>query len=544
MAEEHAPSYYLEEAPELVGEDHWNFLGTDDFGPDVAYDEDFDFGADEGLAKVEDTESKDPDPKATNEMSKEQPPSFYGEPGLELVGEDHWGFLGIDGFDPNVAYDEDFDFGTDEGPAKVEPTVSKDPDPKAIDREGTQEVVGVARQEEVSQDDGSSQVVTEPTSNIVDKAMPQGSVGAQEEISKPARDSERSQVVTAPTVTDNKGPSQRGSCPIVASQPSKDKRQTPEANAPSVESVYNSAVIPQDTLYGTTIPAQQHLDRNPRQKAVSPEKSLSHGRLQDSQLDSGTQSRVDNDQSWQTHEETFGSQNDLGNNDQQQFPFDFNNEDWRKYADQMANEDLPDMAETGVQNEQRIPDPLENEKHRDGKVHAQEHGRPVIHKPYSQRNVDKSPEHTRPPIYSGQRLAAQTPALDSGCGTASVSRGPLQQPVSARAYQSGNTAGRSGPRFVQGAPRAMNPAAKPQADDHDAAIDEAKSDDSDEEDEDEENVPNEVAFETFEENDPLIETPEDAPKKGWGRIGKRNGHEVWFNPKTSKWRKLYTLCLF
>ena len=200
------------------------------------------------------------------------------------------------------------------------------------------------------------------------------------------------------------------------------------------------------------------------------------------------------------------------------------------------------MAGTGVQNEQRIPDPLENEKHRDSKVHAQEHGRPVIHEPYSQRNVDKSPEHIRPPIYSRQRLAAQTPALDSGCGTASVARGLLQQPVPARAYQSGITAGRSDPRVVQGAPRAINPAAKPQADDHDAAIDEAKSDDSDEEDE--ENVPNEVAFETFEENDPLIETPEDAPKKGWGRIGKRNGHEVWFNPKTSKWRKLYTLCLF
>ena len=204
MAEEHAPSYYLEEAPELVGEDHWNFLGTDDFGPDVAYDEDFDFGADEGLAKVEDTESKDPDPKATNEISEEQPPSFNKEPGLELVGEDHWDFLGINGFDPNVAYDEDFDFGTDEGSANVEPTASQDPDPKAIDREGTKEVVRVAREEEVSQDGGSSQVVTEPTSNDVDKAIPEESVGAHEDISQPARDSEPSPAVT-PVLTGEVG---------------------------------------------------------------------------------------------------------------------------------------------------------------------------------------------------------------------------------------------------------------------------------------------------------------------------------------------------
>ena len=541
MAEEHAPSYYLQEGPELVGEDHWNFLGTDDFGADVAYDEDFDFGADENLAKVEDTDPKDSDPKVTNELSEEQPPSFYVEPGLELVGEDHWDFLGINGFDPHLAYDEDFDFGTDENPTNVEPTTSKGPDPKAIDREGTQEVVGVAREDEVSQDDGSFQVVMEPTSNDVDKAIPEESPGAHEDISQPARDSERSQVVTAPTVTVSKGPSQPDSCPIVASQPSKDNRQKPKANTTSVESVYNRAVIPQDTLHGTKIPAQQHRDRNPRQKAVSPETSSTHGRLQDSQLDSGTQSRVEKDQFWKDQEEIFNSYNNPGNDNEMQFPFDFNNDDWSKYADQVANEDLPEMAGTGVQDDQRITDPLENEERIAGGDHAQKYDSPMYHEPQSQENFDNSSEYTRPHIYSRQRLAAKTPALKSGSDTASVSREHLQQPVPARAYQSGNTVGRSGPSVVQGASRAMEPAAKPQVDSHHAAIDEAKSDDSDEEDE--EDVPDEVAFETFEENDPLIETPEDAPKKGWGRIGKRNGHEVWFNPKTSKWRKLYTLRL-
>lgn len=47
--------------------------------------------------------------------------------------------------------------------------------------------------------------------------------------------------------------------------------------------------------------------------------------------------------------------------------------------------------------------------------------------------------------------------------------------------------------------------------------------------------PSEVEFETYEENDPHIE--KDPPRKEWGRTGRRNGQEVWFNPQTMEWRK-------
>ena len=541
MAEEHAPSYYMEEGPELFGEDQWKFLGTDDFGTNVAYDKDFDFGTDEGPANVEDTDSKELGSKGINQTCQEHPPSFYVEPGLEQVGEDQWDFLCTD-FDPDLAYDEEFDFGADEGPANVEPTASKDPDSKATDGEGIQEVFGVAREDEGFQDYGSLHVVSEPTNPNMDKGMPAERANAHDNTSQPARDSEPSPAVTAPTVTESKRSSQPVSGPVIATQPFKVNQPKPGANTSSVDLGDDSAVIPLDTPQGTTVPAEQYLGNSTHQNAVSPGKPPSDGRPQDSQLDSGIGSQVDRDQFWKDREEIFSSLNNTGNNNETQFPFDFNNDDWRKYATQMASEDLSKMAETGVQDEQPIPDPLEKEKHVAGKDSTQERGRPVNHEPYSQQNVNNSSETIRPPIYSRQRLAAKTPALHSGHNSASVFRGQPHGPMSARAHQSGNTAGRSDPNNVQGASRAMSLAAKLHAIEEHAAIDDAKSDESDEEDE--EDVPDEVAFETYEENDPLIETQADAPKKGWGRVGKRNGHEVWFNPKTSKWRKLQTLCSF
>ncbi len=50
-----------------------------------------------------------------------------------------------------------------------------------------------------------------------------------------------------------------------------------------------------------------------------------------------------------------------------------------------------------------------------------------------------------------------------------------------------------------------------------------------------ERVSDQVTFETYEENDPLI-TVDHPIQKGWGRTGKRNGEEVWFNPETRKWQ--------
>ena len=65
-------------------------------------------------------------------------------------------------------------------------------------------------------------------------------------------------------------------------------------------------------------------------------------------------------------------------------------------------------------------------------------------------------------------------------------------------------------------------------------------DDEDDEDEDdeyyeEEDLPSQFISVTYPVNDPLI--VEDPTQKRWGRTGVRNGNEVWFNPKTYKWRK-------
>ncbi|KAL9133175.1 MAG: hypothetical protein Q9175_005650 [Cornicularia normoerica] len=78
-----------------------------------------------------------------------------------------------------------------------------------------------------------------------------------------------------------------------------------------------------------------------------------------------------------------------------------------------------------------------------------------------------------------------------------------------------------------------------------AGTDDAKYDDSDDSDEEaeesvgdedigDEHIPNQVASETYEENDPLI--VQDRRQEKWGRTGMRNGQEVWFEPQTSKWQ--------
>lgn len=95
-----------------------------------------------------------------------------------------------------------------------------------------------------------------------------------------------------------------------------------------------------------------------------------------------------------------------------------------------------------------------------------------------------------------------------------------------------------GPSDVQEAPTVMAPAVNtPTAAGHQAVGDQ-NSDDSDEESEDG-NTPDQPDFETFKEDDPMIQChPE---QNGWGRTGTRNGQDVWFNRRTSLWRKLLPL---
>ena len=142
-------------------------------------------------------------------------------------------------------------------------------------------------------------------------------------------------------------------------------------------------------------------------------------------------------------------------------------------------------------------------------------------------------------IYTGHQdggVLIDTPALSSGQGTAGISGDPTDDLQPPTPIHSSTAVEHSSPDDSQSPSAALEPAASSPLDEELAAIDDAKSDNSDEE-YDEANGPNQATFETYEAQDPLIQVDEEAPKRGRGRTGKRNGEEVWFNPKTSKWRK-------
>ena len=102
--------------------------------------------------------------------------------------------------------------------------------------------------------------------------------------------------------------------------------------------------------------------------------------------------------------------------------------------------------------------------------------------------------------------------------------------------QSGNAVQLPGPSDVQVAATAVESATAPPAAANDGAVNDGNSDEPEEQSE-EADTPDQPTFETYEENDPLIQA--DNPQRGWGRTGTRNGQEVWFNPDTSLWRKLH-----
>ena len=72
-------------------------------------------------------------------------------------------------------------------------------------------------------------------------------------------------------------------------------------------------------------------------------------------------------------------------------------------------------------------------------------------------------------------------------------------------------------------------------DPNDSGRDNEDDEDGDDEYDEEEDSPSQIISVTYPVNDPLI--VEDPIQKGWGRTGIRNGSEVWFNPRTYKWRK-------
>lgn len=94
-----------------------------------------------------------------------------------------------------------------------------------------------------------------------------------------------------------------------------------------------------------------------------------------------------------------------------------------------------------------------------------------------------------------------------------------------------------GPSDLQAARTVMIPAADPPTAGNYEAVDDENPEELDEGSEG--NTPDQPEFETYEENDSMIHP--DPLQRGWGRTGRRNGQEVWFNPGTSLWRKLHFL---
>ena len=142
-----------------------------------------------------------------------------------------------------------------------------------------------------------------------------------------------------------------------------------------------------------------------------------------------------------------------------------------------------------------------------------------------QPSVDSA---TSSAVGSRQQSDTTTPGTDSAYVSASASGVTTPGMIPATPAQLGSTIGFSNSDTVRELLGDENLVAHPLTDKDHLDVD---SDDSDEESE-KADVPNEVPYETYEEDDPLIVQDPLQPK--WGRTGTRNGQEVWFNPETSK----------
>ena len=165
-------------------------------------------------------------------------------------------------------------------------------------------------------------------------------------------------------------------------------------------------------------------------------------------------------------------------NNEQFLDFNFDAYASKEWQDTIGSRSLEEILGIGVQDEpQRAAEERESRE-----VGAAEHV------PVSHGRLGTSSNHTQPPVNSRQLSPFQT-----------LAAGP-------------STVGNS------------------------AVLDDNDTDASDEASE---GTNDQVTHDTYQENDPMIVPGID--RKGWGRIGKRNGQEVWLNPQTSKWRKSFFL---
>lgn len=397
-------------------------------------------------------------------MSEEHEPSYFAEQGFDLEQQDFEDFLGNVDFDPDMPdmpFDEDYDFGNEQGLGNVESTEFKTPDAEGRDLEKIGDF-----------------------GNIKDGERSHPVLNTSPHLPQPELNSQHGSENNTPEIG---GPDGGNMLP----------RETNLSTMPSASELYSSQDPRIVSLYDETFSRSQ------------PGNSLS--RLE-------SQPQHDENQSWNDQQESSNSPNDAGNSGQQKSPFDFDNEDWKNHANEMTSGDPSQTSNTGVQEHQGTFNDLQNE----------DNASFLYQSPYS--NLSKP---LQPLTNTQQESAVHTPAIDSRYRPVAIPGETAHDLVPTTHCQLDNTVGLAG---RQGLPIAVNPAVNALRSDHHAAADEAKSDNSDGEQE-QNDVPNQAAFETFEENDPLI-LPDEPVQKGWGRIGQRNGTEVWFNPDTSKWREL------
>lgn len=210
----------------------------------------------------------------------------------------------------------------------------------------------------------------------------------------------------------------------------------------------------------------------------------------------------DQAQIWEDHDELSNFQ--YGG--PQEFPIDFNSEEWKDVENYIANGDFADISN------------------------------PIDQELYPQGNIDDSFNPAQLPVNSQQWSPFTTPVIDAGYDTAGISRGASDGPVPAKHNELVNAVEHSSASNTQGASYSIYSATHSFAEEGSAAMGDAEADESeDEEEEEEEDLPDQVKFETYIENDPLI--VQSPRQRGWGRTGTRNGQEVWFNPRNLRWRK-------
>ena len=208
------------------------------------------------------------------------------------------------------------------------------------------------------------------------------------------------------------------------------------------------------------------------------------------------------------------------------FDFSFlDSQEWRDYGNTGADVDIDDILGISAQVEQERPD-REQGMHTGHQAFAGDCGGATDHEAFLHGDFGSATDNVQPSMASRQQSSVNTPAGDSGYGTAARSRQSTRGLTPATPHQVDNATGRPGTSNLQlGRGPATTAARHPLAEAYVDTDDESESS----------SVTNGTEYETYEENDSLI-VP-DPLRDHWGRTGQRNWQEVWFNPETNRWRK-------